>query len=304
MMTVIDSASQHARKVYYLYLGFIAYCAVTVFSTTDRQLALKGDTAKLPILDIAVPLDGFFILAPILAVGLFVYFMLYMQRLNSLIEGLGESYDKKQLYPWMINIAKEPEEGSIGFLQRLFVGLTLWFTLPITMFIFASKFLKKHEDSLSYLIVALAFASIFIVFWFWNKLGKRNYDELIRYTILPFIIYFAVLIAVFIPKINEGDFKWANLDLRNELLVTVPDKEKDFEGVYWVDLEGVNWNGADLTSAVLKRANLRYAALKGANLGDVNLQEADLGDANLQGAFLLVANLQEADLRFANLQEA
>jgi len=230
--------------------------------------------------------------------------MLYLHRLNSLVEGLGESYDKKQLYPWMINISREPEKGSIGLLQRLFVGLTLWFTLPVTMFIFASKFVKKHEEFLSYLILVLAFASIFIVFWFWNKVGKRNYDELIRYTILPFIIYFAVLIAVFIPKINDGDFKWANLDLRNELLVTVPDKEKDFQGVYWADLEGVNLNGADLTSAVLKRANLRNAKLNKANLFKANLQETTLAGANLQEAILLYANLQEVYLRFANLQEA
>jgi hypothetical protein len=74
MVEVIDNASRHARMVYYLYLGFIAYCAVTVFSTTDRQLAIKGDTAQLPILDISVPLDGFFLLAPLLAIGLFVYF--------------------------------------------------------------------------------------------------------------------------------------------------------------------------------------------------------------------------------------
>lgn len=134
----------------------------------------------------------------------------------------------------MINIAREPEDGTIGLLQKLFVGLTLWFTLPVTMFIFASKFLKKHEDFLSYLIVALAFASIFIVFWFWNNLRKKEYSELLIYTLLPVIVYlFINLTAIFIPKINDGDFKWANLDLRNELLVTVPDKEKDFEGVYW-----------------------------------------------------------------------
>ena len=44
----IDKASQHARMIY---LGFISYCAVTVFSATDRQLAIKGDKAELPILD-------------------------------------------------------------------------------------------------------------------------------------------------------------------------------------------------------------------------------------------------------------
>lgn len=305
MVEVIDNASRHARMVYYLYLGFIAYCAVTVFSTTDRQLALKGDTAELPILDISVPLDGFFILAPILAIGLFVYFMLYLHRLNSLIEGLGESYDKKQLYPWMINIAREPEDGTIGLLQKLFVGLTLWFTLPVTMFIFASKFLKKHEDFLSYLIVALAFASIFIVFWFWNNLRKKEYSELLIYTLLPVIVYlFINLTAIFIPKINDGDFKWANLDLRNELLVTVPDKEKDFEGVYWGDLEDVNWNGADLTSVLLKQANLRNAKLNETRFFDANFEKANLKDANLRRAYLRGANLQEADLGDANLQNA
>ena len=245
MVEVIDNASRHARMVYYLYLGFIAYCFVTVWGTADRQLALKGDRVDLPILHISVPLDGFFILAPILAIGLFVYFMLYLHRLNSLIEGLGSSYDKRQLYPWMINIAKEPEEGTIGFLQRLFVGLTLWFTLPVTMFIFASKFLKKHEDFLSYLIVALAFASIFIVFWFWKKLRKKEYSELLTYTLLPIIVYlFINLTAIFIPKINEGDYKWANLDLRNEILITIPDKAEEYEQGYWVDLEGANLNGA------------------------------------------------------------
>jgi len=123
--SVIDKASQHARMIYYLYLGFIAYCAVTVFSTTDRQLALKGDKAQLPILDIAVPLDGFFIFAPVLAIGLFVYFMLYLHRLNSLIDDLMEadpSYNKRDLYPWMINIARELEQGYGVIVNNSSVG--------------------------------------------------------------------------------------------------------------------------------------------------------------------------------------
>lgn len=191
MMVVIDSASQHARMVYYLYLSFITYSAVTVFSTTDRQLALKGDKAELPILDISVPLDGFFIVAPLIAIGLFVYFMLYLYRLNSLVDELTEvspSHNKRDLYPWMINIAREPEKGIIGILQKLFVGLTLWFTLPITLFIFVSKFVKKHEGFLSYLIVLLAFASIFIVFWFRSQFNtKKMFGELREVTFCFFV---------------------------------------------------------------------------------------------------------------------
>jgi len=312
MVEVIDNASRHARMLYYLYLGFIAYCAVTVFSTTDRQLALKGDKAELPILDISVSLDGFFLLAPLLAIGLFVYFMLYLHRLNSLVDDLFEvdpSYNKKDLYPWMINIARETEKGIIGFLQRLFVGLTLWFTLPVTMFIFASKFVKKHEDIRSQIIVGLAFISILIVIWFWNQFNSSKKLGELREVFYSLLISLVIVAGwygtiMLIPQINDGEHRWANLDLRNELLVTVPDKDKDFKGVYWADLEGVNLNGADLTSAVLKRANLRNAELNKAELFKANLQEAHLVDANLRGAFLGNANLQEANLKNANLRGA
>jgi hypothetical protein len=198
----------------------------------------------------------------------------------------------------MINIAREPEEGTLGFLQRLFVGLTLWFTLPITLFIFALKFIKKHEEYLSYIIVGLAFFSIYIVIWFWNSIINKRDEckkDLFDFTVTNIAtILFILSIGILVPAINEGDFKWANLDLRNELLVTVPDKEKDFEGVYWADLEGVNLNGADLTSVVLKRANLKDAKLNKATLFKANLEKAALEDANLQEADLFVANLAGA----------
>jgi hypothetical protein len=83
------------------------------------------------------------------------------------------------------------------------------------------------------------------VFWFWKKLRKKEYSELLTYTLLPIIVYlFINLTAIFIPKINEGDYKWANLDLRNEILITIPDKAEEYEQGYWVDLEGANLNGA------------------------------------------------------------
>jgi uncharacterized protein YjbI with pentapeptide repeats len=62
------------------------------------------------------------------------------------------------------------------------------------------------------------------------------------------------------------------------------------------DLEGVNFEGADLRQADLSCANLREAYMPGADLERANLQKANLEGANLEGA-----NLQFADLRHANL---
>ncbi len=37
----IAEASKNARKIYLLYIGFLAYCALTVVSTTGRQIGNK-----------------------------------------------------------------------------------------------------------------------------------------------------------------------------------------------------------------------------------------------------------------------
>jgi len=315
MVEVIDSASQHARRIYYLYLGFIVYCAVTVWATTDTQLALKSERVQLPILDITEPLDGFFLLAPIIVMLLYIYFIMYLNRLNVLIDNL-ESYckenrlifNKKDLYPWMINIVREPDKDILGFIQKWFVRLTLWFSPPIILFIFAFKLIKKH-DSWIVIIITLVFASSIFIIAYWFDKNKSIKWSITKSYLLLLILAVTVLFDFYIvwiifPQISEGKYNWANLDLRNELLVNVPDKYRDFEGVYWADLEGVNWNGADLTSAVLKRANLRKAKLNNARLYNANLQKADLIEANLQKADLRYANLQEAVLLNAKLQEA
>ena len=115
----IAEASKNARKIYFLYIGFLAYCALTVFSTTDRQIILN-ETAHLPIVNLDVSLNGFFILAPIIAILVFLYFQLYLHRIKGLVTDLRDNYlpiEKRRLYPWMINIAEDPEPGAVGKLQ-------------------------------------------------------------------------------------------------------------------------------------------------------------------------------------------
>ena len=61
----IAEASKNARQIFILLIGLYAYCALTVVSTTDEQIILN-DMARLPILNIDVPLNGFFIFTNIL----------------------------------------------------------------------------------------------------------------------------------------------------------------------------------------------------------------------------------------------
>ncbi len=308
LLEIVDSASQHARRIFYLYIGFLTYCILTVASTTDRQLALPGEQALLPILNIGVPLQGFFLYAPLIAIFLFVYFMVYLVRLKSLVVLLGKDFNKRLLFPWMFNIAEDPDKeyGGVAILQRYITSFSLWFTLPITLFIFAGKYVKKHEEYWAYVFVALPFISMLIVFWFWNKLRDYEYDDLIKYAASSILVYITVfwLALILVPNINAGKIKWANLDLENEILVVVPEKEKDFKQAYWVNFKDVNMNGANLYNSVLKRANFDNASLRFADLSSSNLQGANFNLADLRDSKLVAANLQDIYSRETNLEGA
>jgi hypothetical protein len=76
-------ASKNARSIFYLYLGFSAYLLLTVVGTTNKQL-LIGDKAQLPIINMQIPLIGFFVTAPMLLIVIFAYFQLYLLRIQSL----------------------------------------------------------------------------------------------------------------------------------------------------------------------------------------------------------------------------
>jgi hypothetical protein len=64
---------------------------------------------------------------------------------------------------------------------------------------------------------------------------------------------------------------------------------------------GVNWQGRNLRTMDLRKAQLGGANLSRGNLSGVDLSGANLGGANLSGANLRGANLSGADLRGANL---
>jgi len=312
----ITEASKNARKIYFLYIGFLAYCALTVVSTTDRQIILN-ETARLPIVNLDVSLNGFFILAPLLAIFVFVYLQLYLQRLSGLISDLRTRYapvEKRRLYPWMMNIAEDPEPGRTGKLPGVLLGLSLWWSLPVVLILFAVWFVKKHDPFWSYVVGLFPMVGTSVILCFWCYGKRSSLLELIRKdlgkTVLAFtvLIFEIFLLCLVIPRASRGDIEelgvrwsWTCVNLSNEKLIT--EQNIEYEGIYWVDLRGVRLEGANLTSAVLERADLREAHLEHARLVSAILNDANLGGADLREASLSGADLQQADLGSADLQQ-
>ena len=336
----IAEASINARKLFFLYIGFISYCALTVVSTTDRQLVIGG-VVKLPVINVEVGLTGFFIIAPAIAIILYVYFQLYLRRLNALKERLRvecPGVDEMRLYPWMINMVETPEPGFGGWLQRRFVSFSLWWSLPLLLMLFGLWFLKKHEPILSYLVGALPVAGALLALYFrqinekrvnntltwlqWvdTKILHALYSRLVnedeankmtsqvervmlwydRYTLPMYLIIFEFFFIFYLTPLALKG------DL-HEFTVDLSYQKLITEPKEEQDYEELYWG--DFNGLNLRGANLESVVLKRADLRGANLKWADLGGANLQeadldGAILTQAYLQEANLLGANLRGA
>jgi uncharacterized protein YjbI with pentapeptide repeats len=76
-----DSASRHVNTVHLTFLLFVAYVLVTIASTSHEQL-LRIDPVSLPLLDVEVPILGFYVVVPWLVILLHFNLLLQLYLLS------------------------------------------------------------------------------------------------------------------------------------------------------------------------------------------------------------------------------
>ena len=335
----IEEVSKNAATVYFVFMGFLAYAALTAATTSDRGLILN-DNAHLPIVNMDVSANGFFIIAPLLVILVFLYLQLYVQRQMRLLNYLSRHYDHlegRRLYPWIVNIAAYPDRGIMGELQRLTVTLCIWVAPIIVLNIISLSYIRKHEPFWSYFVAGLALVGTLLILFFWRWYGSRRKHGhklrlVVEYSaILVLLVYEISVLLLLVPWANEGALapEWAYrpsaiavaqmggkklpdiiesasrlvwLDLSYQKLVEEP--KVDYPGLYWQSLQGTHLEGADLFNSILKRANLSKAHLNYASLYGAILEGADLFRADLRQADLFRANFSEANLVGADFSRA
>jgi hypothetical protein len=70
MEIIVRASSDKLRQFLIAYLLVVIYVAAVVLSTTDRQLLLVNEGLKLPLIDLAVPLQGFYFVVPYFVLAL------------------------------------------------------------------------------------------------------------------------------------------------------------------------------------------------------------------------------------------
>src|SRR5205814_5260275 len=75
----LDEASKSAGKLFVTMMTACAYVLLTIATTKQAPLLTNSDVAKLPVLDLSIPIGWFYAVAPAVLVGFYVYFHLYLQ---------------------------------------------------------------------------------------------------------------------------------------------------------------------------------------------------------------------------------
>jgi uncharacterized protein YjbI with pentapeptide repeats len=323
-----DAGTLHTALMITFLLSCL-YFGITVTSTTHRLLLLGG-SLKLPLLDVLIPLEGFYVVAPAIILCIHVYLLLQYhvlvrRLLNPWTTRLGEDVDYF-LFPAIpvLRHVLRQEEPWISRLIRL--GLILInVALPILVLCLAQYcFLPYHSFWITFWHQIILILDLVAIWYFfivirrrlidskllgeqsspsqplpWRRLLTRRLLTMVCASIL--IVFFSFFLAIvpgtWFELFTERSFHLPgfqrNLKLSDQLLIVEEPSQEVIASFAGRSPESSR-QSIYLRFAVGARLlgrDLRYADLEQAKLFNADLRGADLRDARLVGADLSGANL-------------
>jgi hypothetical protein len=80
-LDAVKGISDSAQKLFVGTLGACLYSWLTIGTTTDVGLITNRASSPLPIIQATIPIVGFYVIAPLLLLGIYFYFQFYLQKL-------------------------------------------------------------------------------------------------------------------------------------------------------------------------------------------------------------------------------
>lgn len=334
----IAEATSNAQKLFVAMLSGCLYSWLTIGTTKDAGLLTNSATSPLPIIGTAIPIVGFYVVAPLLLIALYFYFHLNMQRLWESLADLpaifpdGRPLDK-MADPWLLNglvrahfYRLREKRPPLSRMQQGLSVLLAWWVVPFTLFIFWGRFLRRHDWLGSSLHITLLAGSIgFGVVSYrlaratlrgvprksfaWRKAVSdvRTYKRAagcVGVLIVGLILYYCTHQAI---DIFTDDFDYSK---PSENRVSYALRHIGFRAFADIREDDVStklptwspvYSGKVEEIAFVKGARLRDADLKSAYAFQAFMVNADLSGADLRYAMLDEAKLTHADLMRANL---
>ncbi len=337
----VEEISRIARPVFIGLLAGCVYSWLTIATTTDARLLTNSASSPLPIIGTEIPIVGFYWVAPILLIGVYLYLHLYLHRLWEGLADLpavfpdGKPLNKK-VYPWLLSGLVRAHfkrlQGERTLLSRLENGAVIflaWWTVPTTVLVFWLRYLPRHEWIGTGLHIALLILSIGSAI-----LLHRHAAATLRRDVTVFrwrrpwsdrrtrqaavALGLGVVFGLVSLGAIEGEARWtptgvalggpatwvpAAFDLAGyRTNANLRDADVSTKPATWTGLANLFTEKSD--QSVREKARAELAQVKGAPLKGTSLRDADAVGAFLAKADLTLADLQRIFLTNANLQGA
>ena len=182
LLDTANSASQHVAVLHVAFMALCAYVLVIVFGTTDMDL-LIGKGVKLPVVDVTVPIVGFYAFAPYLVVLVHFNLLLQLQLLSRQLyafdaaapkeERIGGLRDRLHIFPYTYYLVGRPGP-IVRRLLGIVVGITL-LVLPLaTLLVLQLRFLAYQDQAVTWAQRIAVWLDVALVIALWPVIMDRG----------------------------------------------------------------------------------------------------------------------------------
>ncbi len=214
----VDESSEKNRSLFIAFIGVLLYFLVSTFSITDRELFLPTGTIVLPIINVAVPLRAYGLVAPLALLVLHFNILFNLAEHSKKLHTWLKHPDQKAfkdneryalLKPFVFNVwAKErfdhKEDGVFTFDLLGWIIMTLLSALPLLLFLSMLWVFSQQQNvvvaGLTFLFVVI---DVMIQLRYWPMIVSNFGNEIRpgagagRFVWFIPLIHVAVLIAAF-----------------------------------------------------------------------------------------------------------
>jgi uncharacterized protein YjbI with pentapeptide repeats len=335
-----DSATR-VSTIWISFLIFSLYLLITAVTVEHRQLLL-AEPVKLPILNIDLPLWGFFFLAPILFVIFHIYVLLQVLLLGRTAAAYNEAVDRvvrsptsnaamrqrlaNTLFAQIFAGSPREREGWLGGLLTAMAWITLAISPLLILLVFQFAFLPYHSHLATWAHRLLIFVELAAAFLLWPLVldARRDFGwRGLRQSILPLascavFAFLSLSLATFPGEPHVNLFtgqsftsvhckrwfqkRFDRIDLQFDRLVLPGVDVVDDDKLAKI-VQHTSERKLEATEGERTR-NFRGRDLNCSDLSSADLRRADLTGASLSGGKLDRATLEGASLGNVVLQYA
>jgi uncharacterized protein YjbI with pentapeptide repeats len=330
-LDVAKKISENAQKLFVAMLAACLYSWLTIATTTDAGLVTNRASSPLPIIQTSIPIVGFYVVTPLLLLGVYFYFHLYLQKLWDEMGSLPAIFpDGRPLQakadPWLLSdlvrshVSKLSRDRPLmSYLQKWISILLAWCVVPITLALFWARYLPRHDmvwTTFHCVLTAIVATSAVLLYRLASATlgGAERHPFLWKSALQRLRAWQPAAIAV-----ASGAALWiVSIGAVNGVRQGVPGRD------WWPRAGGprtwipvaMNQIGyspfADLRAADLSlkpanwtgKSDAELDSVKGLQLSAVDLRYADMRGAFLPGTVLTDAHLEWADLLLADLRQS